>query len=82
MCSACWMSSDPYPASLINIAQGDSKRLAILLDVRILKPTELLCEMVFPDVQQRKYSEEQIDKLMVYVLEHCTQVIRTDANFQ
>ena len=72
----------PILRDLINIAQGDSKRLAILLDVRILKPTELLCEMVFPDVQQRKYSEEQIDKLMVYVLEHFTQVIRTDANFQ
>lgn len=72
----------PVLRDLINIAQADSKRLALLLDVRILTPKELLCEMVFPDVQQGNYSEEHVDEVMVYVLEHFAHVIRTDAKFK
>ena len=62
----------------IDISQSNSKRLAFLLDVKILNPTDLLCEMVFPNVQQGNYSEDQIDKIMLYVLEHFAHQIRTD----
>ena len=66
----------------IDISQSNSKRLALLLDVKILKPTEFLCEMVFPDVQQGNYSGEKIDQVMLYVLEHFTHHIRTDAKLK
>ena len=67
---------------LIDISKEDSKTLARSLKVRILKPTELLCEMIFPDMQQGRYSKEQVDKVMPYVLKHFGPAIRTDANFK
>ena len=67
---------------LIDISKEDSKTLARSLKVRILKPTELLCEMIFPDMQQGRYSKEQIDKVLPYVLKHFGPTIRTDANFK
>ena len=66
----------------IDIAEVDSKRLAVHLNVRILKPTEFFCEMTFPEVRQGIFSGERIDKLMLYILEHFAHVIRTDANFK
>ena len=62
----------------IDISQSNSKRLALLLDVKILNPTDLLCEMVFPNVQQGNYSENEINNIMLYVLEHFAHQIRTD----
>ena len=56
--------------------------MALLLNAKILTPTELLSRLVFPDLQQGKYSEEDIDKVMLYVPEHFVPVIRTDANFK
>ncbi|KAL9966857.1 hypothetical protein ACROYT_G024987 [Oculina patagonica] len=67
---------------LIDITQKDSKNLALLLDVKILKPTELLCEFVFPDIQRGRYSGEQIDKLMTYVLDRYASDIRRNATFK
>ena len=67
---------------LIDISQDDSRRLALLLKVRILKPTELLCDIIFPDFQKGKYNGGQIDKLMPYVLKHFANVIRSDAYFK
>jgi len=72
----------PVLQDLVDIAHEDSRNLAVVLKVRILKPTELLCEMIFPDIQQGKYSEEDIDKLMFYVLERFAHNIRTNANFK
>lgn len=76
----------PLPISasqdLIDISQEDSKNLAILLQVRILKPTELLCEMIFPDIHKGKFSGEQIDKLMTYVFKQFGDVILSDATFK
>ena len=76
----------PLPISasqdLIDISQEDSKNLAILLQVRILKPTELLCEMIFPDIHKEKFSGEQIDKLMTYVFKQFGDVILSDATFK
>ena len=67
---------------LIDISQDDSRSLALLLKVRILKPTELLCEIIFPDLQKGKYNGGQIDKLMPYVLKHFANVIRSDVYFK
>ena len=82
----CAAVADSLPVSplreLIDITQHDSKTLAVLLDVKILMPTELLCQMVFPDIQRGKYSGEQIDKLMTYVLENHTNEIRKNATFK
>ena len=67
---------------LIDISQEESRSLALLLEVRILKPTEVLCETVFPDIQNGKYNGGQIDKLMSYVLTHFANTIRSDAFFK
>ena len=67
---------------LIDISGEESRSLAILLKVRILKPTEVLCEIVFPDIQSGKYEGGQIDKLMPYVLTNFAHVIRSDAHFK
>ena len=67
---------------LIDISEEESRSLALLLKVRILKPTEVLCEIVFPDIQSGKYDGGQIDKLMPYVLTNFAHVIRSDAHFK
>ena len=67
---------------LIDISEEESRSLALLLKVRILKPTEVLCEIVFPDIQSGKYDGGQIDKLMPYVLTNFAHVIRSDAHFR
>ena len=72
----------PPLRDLIDVSQDDSKTLARLLEVRILKPTELLCEIIFPDIKQGKYTEEQIDKLMPNVLKRSTQVMHTNVCFK
>ena len=74
----------PIPAhqDLIDISEEDSKNLALLLKIRILKPTEYLGELIFPDIQKEKYSKDQIDMLMPYVLKNFSQVICTDATFK
>ena len=67
---------------LIDSSDDASETLARLLKVRILKPTELLCEVVFPDIQHDKYSEADVDILMSHVFRHFAHVIHTDANFK
>ncbi|XP_068670657.1 sacsin-like isoform X3 [Montipora foliosa] len=74
----------PIPSfqDLIDISQEDSKSFALLLKVRILKPTELLREIIFPDVKKGKYSSEQIDQLICYVQEQFADFIKTDPLFK
>ena len=74
----------PIPAlqDLIDISQEDSTHLATLLQVRILKPTELLCEMIFPDIHKGKFAGEQIDRLMPYVFKQFDDVISSDTTFK
>ena len=67
---------------LIDISEEESRSLALLLKVRILKPTEVLSEIVFPDIQNGNYNGGQIDKLMPYVLTHFANAIRSDALFK
>ena len=82
----CAAVADSLPVSplreLIDITQHDSKTLAVLLDVTILMPTELLYQMVFPDIQRGKYTGEQIDKLLIYTLENHTSEIRKNSTFK
>ena len=82
----CAASPDCLPIQplrdFIDVSKEDSKALARSLEVRILKPTELLCEMIFPDIKQGRHSEEQVDRLMPYVLKLFGPVIRSDANFK
>ena len=54
---------------LIDIREYDSKRLACLLNIRILTPPELLLEEVFPGVESGLYSCEEIDRLMEFVMD-------------
>ena len=79
-------AADSLPVSplreLIDITQHDSESLAGLLDVKILTPTELLSQMVFPDIQQGKYSGEQIDKVMTFVLHRYASDIRENSTFK
>ena len=76
----------PLPISslqdLIDISQEDSKSLALLLKVRILKPTELLRETIFPDIKKGKYSSEKIDQLICYVQENFADFVKTDPLFK
>ena len=67
---------------LIDISDDASETLARLLKVRILKPTELLCEVVLPDIQQGKYTEANVDALMSHVFRHFAHAIYTDANLK
>ena len=82
----CAADADCLPVSpvreLIDSSEEDSKSLAVLLDVKILTPTELLCQIVFPDIQRGKYTGEQIDELLTYVLENHTSEIRRNATFK
>ena len=54
---------------LIDIREYDSKRLAGLLNIRILTPTALLLEEVFPGVEGGRYSFEEVDRLMEFVMD-------------
>ena len=67
---------------LTDISEEESRSLAVLLKVRILKPTEVICEIVFPDIQSGKYDGGQIDKLMSYVLSNFAHIIRSDVHFK
>ncbi|XP_078348598.1 sacsin-like [Oculina patagonica] len=77
---------EPLPVAprheLIDASQDDSKSLARFLEVKSLTPTELLCQMVFPDIKQGKYSEKQIDQLMAYVLERFASDVHRNPTFK
>lgn len=53
----------------IDITQEDSKRLARLLGIVIPTMTAFLFQEVFPDVRGGKYSGEEVDVLMAFVME-------------
>ena len=82
----CAAVADSLPVAplreLIDISEHDSKTLAVLLDVKMLTPTELLCQIVFPDIQRGKYSDGQLDKLMIHVLENHSNEVRKNSTFK
>ena len=54
---------------LIDTKEDDSKKMARLLDIKIPTLTEFLCYEMLPDVKKGCYSEEEIDKLILFVKE-------------
>ena len=78
--------SEALPApplhDLIDISNDDSRTLAQLLKVRILQPIDVLCKMIFPDINEGNYNNDQIDKVMFYVLGCFTHTILQNDNFK
>ena len=67
---------------LIDIKEDASKRLAVMMDIRILTSHQFLIEEVFPGVEEGHYSPEEIDRLMVFVLEHYQVYASADWRFK
>ena len=67
---------------LIDVTHDDSKRLAHLLDIRILSPIDFLLEIVFPDVKGGHYCNEEIDRLMAFVMERYQVFTSADARIE
>ena len=67
---------------LINIKDEESKKLAQLLDIRILTVTELLCEQILPNISKGHYLGEEIDSLMFFVMEQYKFLVRRDSNLE
>ena len=82
----CAMPSGSLPIQprrdLIDVSQEDSENLARLLQVRILNPTQLFYEIVFPEIEEGQYTEDQIDKLMPYALRNFAPVIQANTDFK
>ena len=66
----------------IDITEDNSKKMARLLNIRILTPTDFLLEEIFPDVKSGFYSGEQIDRLMVFVAERYQLYAGADTRFE
>ena len=66
----------------IDISNDDSRILAQLLKIRILQPIDVLCKMIFPDINEGHYNDEQIDKVMFYVLGCFTHTILQNDSFK
>ena len=70
----CAAPEDEFPViprrDFIDIKEDSSKKLARLLDIRILTPTDFLLEGIFPEVRDPSvHSGEDIDRLMAFVIE-------------
>ena len=66
----------------IDVTQEDSKRLAGLLGIRILTPTDFLFEEAFPNVKRGNYSSEEIGRLMAFVIERYQVFAGSDTRFE
>ena len=52
----------------IDTKDEDARRMVRLLDITTLTPSNFLLTGVFPDVKEGRYSEEEIDRLMDFVM--------------
>ena len=84
LCAAPPEGSYPVPPrrDLIDVANDDSKRLAHLLEIRCLSPTEFFLDVVFPDVREGNYSSGEIDRIMGFVMERFQVYASEDARFE
>ena len=84
LCAAPPEGSNPVPPrrDLIDVANNDSKSLALLLDIRCLSPSEFFLEVVFPDVREGNYSSREIDRIMGFVMERFQFYAIEDARFE
>ena len=67
---------------LIDIRENDAKRLAGLLDIQVLTRSEVLLEVIYPDVIGQRYSTEEIDRLMEFVMDRYHVYTAEDGRFQ
>ena len=67
---------------LIDISNDDSRTLAQLLKVRILQPIDVLRKMIFPGINEGNYDDDDIDKVISYVLGCFTRTILQNDNFK
>ena len=82
--SAARAKALPVPPlhDLIDISNDDSRILAQLLKIKILQPIDVLCKMIFPDINEGHYNDEQIDKVTFYVLGCFTNTILQNDSFK
>ena len=66
---------------LIDVTHDDSKRLARLLGIRCLSPVEFFLEILIPDVKGGHYSNEEMDRLMGFVMERFQVYAGADPRF-
>ena len=66
---------------LIDVEDDDSKRLAHLLDIRILTPAEFVVEELFPGIKEGAYSGEEIDRFMAFAIERYQVYAGADTRF-
>ena len=82
----CAAPEQSFPVSprrdLIDVREDDSKRLAVLLDIRILSPPEFFLEEVFPGVEEGSYTVEEIDRIMAFVMERYKVYASSDWRFK
>ena len=82
----CAAPDDAFPVKtfrdLIDIRENDAKRLAGLLDIQVLTRSEVLLEVIFPDVVGQRYSTEEIDRLMEFVMDRYHVYTAEDGRFQ
>ena len=55
---------------LIDVRKEDCRCFAELSGVSVLSATQLLDQVVFPDVQKQRYTGVELDKLMKHVFDH------------
>ena len=77
---------DPLPVApkgdFIDVSDKESRDMAGLLEIGIPTLTEFVCDKIFPDVARRCYSEEDIDKLMSFVIERYHVHLLADDKFE
>ena len=82
----CASPEDAFPVTpqrdFIDIKEDGSKRLVHLLDIRTLTPTEFLLEEIFPDIIAERYSGEEVDRIMDFVMEKYQVYVRADTTFE
>ena len=82
----CAAPDEAFPVKtlrdLIDIRENDTKRLASLLDIQVLTRSEVLLEVIFPDVIGQRYSTEEIDRLMGFVMDRYHVYAAEDGRFQ
>ena len=82
----CAAPDEAFPVKtlrdLIDIRENDTKRLASLLDIQVLTRSEVLLEVIFPDVIGQRYSTKEIDRLMGFVMDRYHVYAAEDGRFQ
>ena len=66
----------------LDVTQANAKKWALLLEIRIPTETDFLIEELFPAIRKRSYSDEEIDKLMAFLIERYVVYARSDHRFE